>query len=99
MTELETVNQERRGRRPSPAACTIISRNYLSHAKILAKSYLEHFPGGRFYLLVVDGLPDGVDPGVAVEVLKASELGIPYFFEMCFKYNVTELSTAVKPSL
>jgi glycosyltransferase involved in cell wall biosynthesis len=82
-----------------PAGCTIISRNYLSHARILAESYRRHHPGSRFYVLVIDQLPAGVvvDPGV--RIIRPEELGLPYFFEMCFKYDVTELSTAVKPSL
>jgi hypothetical protein len=82
-----------------PAACTIINRNYLSHARILAQSYAAHEPGGRFYLLVVDGLPDGALAGAGVTVLGPDELALPHFYEMCFKYDVTELCTAVKPSL
>ena len=35
-------------------ACTIISGNYLSHARVLAESFLEHNPGGRFVTLVID---------------------------------------------
>ncbi len=82
----------------SLAACTIISRNYLSHAKILAKSYARQEPGGRFYLLVVDRLPPGVDLGPHVQVVDPDELAIPHFLETCFKYDVTELCTAVKPA-
>lgn len=83
----------------SPAACTIISRNYLSYARILASSWQQHEPGRRFYLLVVDGLPDGTDAGPGVRVLAPEELGLSSFDEMRRKYDVTELSTAVKPSL
>lgn len=85
-------------RRP-PAACTVIARNYLSHATVLAESYLRHERGGRFYVLVVDGLPDGtrVEPGL--HVLVPADLELPDFYEMSFKYTVVELATAVKPSL
>ncbi|HZU79854.1 MAG TPA: glycosyltransferase, partial [Acidimicrobiales bacterium] len=38
----------------------------------------------------------GVD---GVRVLGVEDLGLPYVYEMCFKYDVTELSTAVKPTL
>src|SRR5437868_1301544 len=85
-----------RGR--TAAACTIISRNYLSHARILAESYLRHHPSDRFYVLVVDRLPDGVEAGRGLHVVDPDELGLPYFYDMCFKYDVTELSTAVKPT-
>ena len=84
----------------SPAACTIIARNYLSYARILASSYLQHHPDGRFYVLVVDGLPEGVAlGGNGIGLIGPEELGIPGFFDLCFKYDVTELCTAVKPSL
>jgi GT2 family glycosyltransferase/glycosyltransferase involved in cell wall biosynthesis len=83
----------------SPAACTIIARNYLSHARILAKSYLQHEPGGRFYLLVVDKLPEEVCFGADVHVIEPEELDFSNYQEMCLKYDVTELSTAVKARL
>lgn len=85
--------------RPSLSACTIVSRNYLSHARILAESFHRHEPAGRFYLLVVDKLPAGVELPEYVELVQPEELELPYLYEMCFKYDVTELSTAVKPTL
>jgi GT2 family glycosyltransferase len=81
------------------AACTIVCRNYLSHARVLAKSFAEHEPGGRFYLLVADGLPDGAEAGCPATLLGPADLGLPNFDEMCFEYTVTELCTAVKPAL
>src|SRR5215467_2941980 len=81
------------------AACTIISRNYLSHARILAASYLEHHPGARFYVLSVDELPEEWNAGKDVRIIDPSELDLPFFSELCFKYDVTELCTAVKPAL
>jgi glycosyltransferase involved in cell wall biosynthesis len=94
-----TVESSTRKRTAMPAACTIVARNYLSHARILAASYLQHHRGSRFYLLVVDGLPENVDVGVeGVELVNTRDLELPHFYEMCFKYDVTELSTAVKPT-
>lgn len=82
------------------AVCTIISRNYLAQAKVLADSFRRHEPDGRFYLLVVDRLPDGTDLGPGIEVIDPDDLGLGHkFYELCFKYNVIELNTAVKPSL
>lgn len=81
------------------SACTIVSRNYLSHARILAESFKRHHPDGNFYLLVVDRLPEGVELPGYIELVDPSELELPHFYEMCFKYDVTELSTAVKPTL
>lgn len=91
-------------RRPAPqrrpfAAVSIVSRNYLAQARVLARSFLEHEPEGRFYLLVVDRLPEGVAVESRVTVVDPDELEIPTFYEMCFKYGVVEFSTAVKPYL
>jgi hypothetical protein len=83
----------------SPAACTIVSRNYLSFARILAKSYNQHEPTGRFYLLVIDGLPDGVDAGADVHLLGPEDIGVSPFDALTFAYDVAELCTAVKPTL
>src|SRR5262245_22752891 len=82
-----------------PAACTIISRNFLSYARVLVQSYHQHMPGGRFYLLVVDDLPVGTEADADVRVLGPQDLGISHFFDMVFQYDVAELCTAVKPSL
>lgn len=86
-------------RATGPAVCTIIARNYLAQARVLAKTYLQQHPSAPFFLLVVDGLPDGVYAGDGITVVDPTELGLTYFWEMSFKYDVTELSTAVKPSL
>lgn len=85
-------------RRPF-AAATIISRNYLSQARVLATTFLRHEPASRFYLLVVDRLPDGVELGVDATVIDPAELAIAGFHEMCFKYGIVEFNTAVKPHL
>src|SRR5262249_7177599 len=82
-----------------PAACTIVSRNYLSHARVLAASYLRHHPGAHFYLLVGDGVPEGTEVEADVRLLGPDDLALPYFHELCFTYDVSELCTAVKPSL
>lgn len=85
-------------KRPTPAACTIIARNFLSYARIVGESYLRHHPGSRFYVLVVDRLPEGVEAGCGVDVVAPDRLDLPYFDELSFKYDVTELSTAIKPT-
>jgi glycosyltransferase involved in cell wall biosynthesis len=81
------------------AACTIIARNYLAQARVLADSYLEYEPDGRFFLLVVDGLPDGVQLSPSITVLGPNDLGLKDFTEMAFQYDITELCTAVKGAL
>jgi GT2 family glycosyltransferase/glycosyltransferase involved in cell wall biosynthesis/SAM-dependent methyltransferase len=90
------------GPRPelAPAAgCTIIARNYLSQARTLVASYFAHHPDGRFYLLVVDALPDGASLDPRVRLVDVHDLPLDDLYEMFFKYDVVELSTAVKPAL
>jgi GT2 family glycosyltransferase len=82
-----------------PAACAIVSSNYLSDARVTAFSYLQHHPGARFYLLVVDAASDGIDAGPGITVIGPRELNLPYFSELAFKYSPTELCCALKPTL
>ncbi len=82
-------------------ACTIISKNYLAFARVLAESFLEHHPGGRFFVLVVDRIEGAFDPEaerftvIEVEDLPNIE-NLPSFL---FKYTQLECNTAVKPFL
>ncbi len=85
--------------RLSTAACTIIARNYLAQARVLVDSYLQYAPGAAFYLFVVDGPPTGLDLQPGVRLLGPDDVPMPEFREMSFKYDVTELCTAVKPAL
>jgi hypothetical protein len=86
-------------RRRAPAACTIVTRSILSYARIVGESYLRHHPGSRFDALVVDRLPPGVEAGYGIEAVDPDALDLPYFDELCFKYEAIELSTALKPTL
>ncbi len=82
-------------------ACTIIARNYLAHARVLADSFAAHHPDGRFSVLVVDGLEGFTDPAQeSFEVLTPADIGLgPDIALMATRYDVLELSTAVKPWL
>jgi glycosyltransferase involved in cell wall biosynthesis/SAM-dependent methyltransferase len=84
------------------AACTIVARNYLAQARTLIDSLLEHHPRSAFYLLVVDDEARALDAealGPGVRVVRPADLALPRFREMAFQYDVTELSTAIKPAL
>jgi hypothetical protein len=82
-----------------PLACTITARNYLPFARTLASSYLEHHPGGTFVMLVVDGPPDHGMRDSRIEGIGPEALRHPHLQELCFKYDVIELCTALKPTL
>ncbi len=82
-------------------ALTICALNYLPFAKVLAESFLEFHPESKFYLLLVDGgsKPD-LGPGYPrIRVITPSDLYLDQeeFERMTIYYDVTELSTALKP--
>ena len=80
--------------------CTIIAKNYVAHARVLARSLAEHNPGSRLWTLIIDDFEGYVDPArEPFEVLAATEIGCDPFIEMALGYSVLELSTAVKPWL
>ena len=80
---------------------TICAANYLPFAQTLASSFLRFHPESKFYLLLVDGDVPGItiDLGPEINVIKPSDLDIEpeVFMRMAIYYDVTELSTALKP--
>jgi glycosyltransferase involved in cell wall biosynthesis/SAM-dependent methyltransferase len=83
-------------------ACTIIARNYLPAARVLATSFLSHHPTGRMFVLVLDDPLGELDSGTEpFEVLRLADLPIEQsdIRHMAAAYSVMELATAVKPWL
>lgn len=81
-------------------ACTIVAKNYLSYARVLAESFLAHHPESRIYVLLVDHVDGCFSPEhEKFSLVTLDHLDITDMPSMCFKYTVTELSTAVKPFL
>lgn len=83
---------------PSAVALTIAARNYLSRARVWARSLARHHPGLRAVVILADE-PDAEALELAgeLEVVAARELGIPGFAGLAFRSNVLELGTALKP--
>ena len=82
------------------AACTIIAKNYLAHARVLAHSFREHNPDAEMFVLVVDDIAGYVDPTrEPFTLLQLVDIPLENRASLCFKYNVLELCTAVKPFL
>jgi SAM-dependent methyltransferase len=80
------------------AACTIISKNYIALARTLADSFYKFHPDVPFFVLLVDRVDGYFDPEREVFYLVGTdELDIPERESFCFKYNILELNTAVKP--
>lgn len=81
------------------AACTIVSKNYLPFARVLARSWKEHHPDAEMFVLLVDKVDGYFDPAQEpFRLLEMHELGnIPDLPSFAFKYTILELNTAVKP--
>ena len=83
---------------PAPLFCTIVAKNYLARARVLARSLRAHHPESTLEVLVVDdpeGLFDPAREGFRVRFLE--DLALPHPREMTFRYGLVELCTAVKP--
>ncbi len=82
------------------AACTIIALNYLAHARVLADSFFQHHTDGEFTVLLIDDEARHFEAsGETFRCLRLSEIGFSRgdIGELAGIYDVTELSTAVKP--
>jgi glycosyltransferase involved in cell wall biosynthesis/SAM-dependent methyltransferase len=80
--------------------CTIIARNYVAHARILAESFRAIHPTGTCSVLVIDDPTGFIDPAEEpFELITIDQIGLPDPERMAASYDVMELSTAVKPWL
>ncbi|NUT53642.1 MAG: FkbM family methyltransferase, partial [Saccharothrix sp.] len=82
-------------------ACTVVARNYLPAARVLAASYLEHHPDHEFVIAVVDAPRGSGERTGRLRTVGPEAAGIDAddYLRMATAYNVTELATAVKPYL
>jgi FkbM family methyltransferase len=82
-------------------ACTVVARNYLPAARVLATSYLAHHPGHDFVIEVIDAAWDEAETENGWKIVGPGTTGIDEddYFRMATAYSVTELATAVKPYL
>jgi hypothetical protein len=89
---------------PVLSGCTVTTRNHLARARVLAESFLQYEPGGRFYVLVVDP-PSSGSPFSSMEMPAGSVLVTPSglaladFWGMCLRYQAFELCMSLKPTL
>jgi len=98
--KLAKSNSEKSGTIPKRAACTIIAKNYLAFARTLAQSFLSFHPDNKFYVLIVDEFEGYLNPAEeCFETVSLNHLEIPDLPSFCFKYDIKELCTAVKPYL
>lgn len=79
---------------------TICSINYLAQAKSLGDSLLTYNPEYTFLIGLVDRLDESViekEKLPPYELIELHQIGIDNLDDLCEKYNITELNTAVKP--
>jgi glycosyltransferase involved in cell wall biosynthesis/GT2 family glycosyltransferase len=79
---------------------TIIARNYLAHARVLAASLARKNPGARLRVVILDDLSLSIPPEPSFEIIRPHELPFEPPSElhtMAAIYDLTELATAVKP--
>jgi len=79
---------------------TIIARNYLAHARVLAATLARHNPATRLHVLILDDTDRSIPSEPSFEIIRADEL--PFdppsdFHTMAAIYDVTGLATALKP--
>jgi glycosyltransferase involved in cell wall biosynthesis len=80
------------------AACTIISKNYLAQARVLAKSFRKHHPNTPFFVLLVDHVDGCFQPEhEPFTLIPFDELPLRERYQLAFKYDIIELNTALKP--
>ena len=86
---------------PTPkqtAFFSICSKNYIHFARVWAKSVAAHHPGVDVYLFLADRSEGDIDPAIEpFQLIEASELAVPDFERFCFRYEVMEFNTAIKP--
>jgi lipopolysaccharide biosynthesis glycosyltransferase len=78
--------------------CTIITKNFVSMARILAKSFLEHHHDGKVYVLLVDETDGNLNQSdEPFELIPINKLMEPFIKEMLFRYHASEAAVALKP--
>ncbi|MFZ2649347.1 MAG: hypothetical protein WA210_04480 [Burkholderiaceae bacterium] len=78
---------------------TLVARNYLSLALTLGDSVRHHHPEVDFRIFLADGI-DGLPRNDYAHAVIALDAYLDESLEeLCFKYNITEFCTSVKPIL
>lgn len=77
---------------------TVVSRSHLDRARTLAASLYRHETGARLrcYLAERD-IHDNDDPDGLLELVPLAALELPRAQQFCFRYDVKELATAIRP--
>ncbi len=80
-------------------AYTIVSRAYVPHARVLARSYSAHHGGSKLIALLIDDVAEEVDPAnEPFDVLRLTDLdvGLAEIHQMAMQFG-DKLIAAIKP--
>jgi hypothetical protein len=85
------------------AVFTICSTNFLRHAIVMLDSVAETTPNIKTFIFLVDKIDTSVFNKINIVkkqhmVIPVESLSVPDFRTLAFKYSLTELNTAIKPS-
>src|SRR2546423_7357354 len=82
------------------AVGTVVAKNYLPFARVLATSFRERHPAIPFFVLLVDEVDGYFDPvREPFSMLSLRDLNIPQLDRFCFHYSRAPLIVATKPFL
>ncbi|MEA2563012.1 MAG: hypothetical protein QOH06_4516 [Acidobacteriota bacterium] len=82
----------------SVAAGTIVAKNYLSFARVLARSFREHHPDVPLFVLLADEVDGYFDPAAEpFQLLRLENLAIPNLPHFRFRYSRQQVCVAAKP--
>jgi hypothetical protein len=89
-------------RRKTIHGCTVATHAYIAHARVLAESFLEHNPGSRFWVLIVDDSGRVLEyDDELFEVLTPEQVGLDQaeLHRRATMYTTQALSCSLKPVL
>jgi hypothetical protein len=82
------------------AVGTIVAKNFVAFARVLARSLREHHPTVPFFAVLADRLDGAFTPAdEPFETVLLDELGIPDLHRLCFRYSRQQMAIVVKPYL
>lgn len=83
----------------SKIAFTIVAKNYFASALTLAHSIKQSNPDCTFYIVLADKIDEKISEikDDSYILIEAEKFKIDRFYEMAYKYDVTEFATSIKP--
>jgi len=85
---------------PELAVATVVAKNYVSFARVLAESFLRQHPDIPFFALLSDEVDGHFDPAAEpFRLVRQDELGIPDLPRLRARYDRRQIAVASKPYL